>query len=115
MNLTGTATLPRADEFSVDARVLLCALLLGGIAALLFGVLPALRSAQPGRVSGMRSRATARSQRTLVSGEVALAFVLLSRKPPSHKRGTFALPWPLLHRYQKRLEWRHGLVRLPFG
>src|ERR1035441_1278893 len=56
MNLTGTATLPRADEFSVDARVLLCALLLGGLAALLFGVLPALRSAQPGRVAGMRSR-----------------------------------------------------------
>ena len=72
-----TTTLPRADEFSVDARVLLCALLLGGIAALLFGVLPALRSAQPGRVAGMRSRATARSQGILVSGEVALAFVLL--------------------------------------
>lgn len=72
-----TTTLPRADEFSVDVRVLLCALLLGVVAALLFGVLPALRSAQPNRVAGMRSRAASRAQGTLVAGEVALAFVLL--------------------------------------
>jgi predicted permease len=72
-----TATLPRADEFSVDVRVLLCALIFGVVAALLFGVLPALRSAQPVRVAGMRSRVTSRSQGTLVAGEVALAFVLL--------------------------------------
>src|SRR5262249_47630685 len=51
-----TATLPRADELSVDARVLLCALLLGVIAALLFGSLPALRSAQLNQMAGMRSR-----------------------------------------------------------
>ena len=70
-------TLPRADELSLDAPVLVCALLLGGISTLLFGVLPALRSAQPGRVAGMRSRATSRSQGVLVVGEVALAFVLL--------------------------------------
>ncbi len=72
-----TATLPRADELSVDARVLISALLLGGIAALLFGALPALRSAQPGGIARMRSRAGSRSQGTLVAGEVALAFVLL--------------------------------------
>jgi predicted permease len=72
-----TTTLPRADELSVDGRVLACALLLGGLAALLFGVLPALRSAQPERVAGMRSRATRRSQGILVGSEVALAFVLL--------------------------------------
>jgi putative ABC transport system permease protein len=72
-----TATLPRADELSVDARVLLCALLLGILAALLFGVLPAFRSAQPAQVAGMRSRTSSRSQRALVAGEVALAFVLL--------------------------------------
>jgi putative ABC transport system permease protein len=72
-----TTTLPRADELSVDARVLVCALLLGGIAALLFGALPALRSAQPSRVARMRSRVTSRSQGILVGGEVALAFVLL--------------------------------------
>ncbi|HEY1340828.1 MAG TPA: ABC transporter permease, partial [Bryobacteraceae bacterium] len=70
-------TLPRADELSIDGRVLVCALLLGGIAALLFGLLPALRSAQPSRVAGMRSRVSSRSQGILVAGEVALAFVLL--------------------------------------
>ena len=72
-----TATLPRADELNVDARVLVCALLLGGIAAFLFGVLPAFRSAQFSRVAGMRPRATSRSQGILIAGEVALAFVLL--------------------------------------
>jgi putative ABC transport system permease protein len=72
-----TTTLPRADELSVDTRVLLCALLLGIFAALLFGVLPAFRSARTSQVAGMRSRASSRSQRTLVAGEVALAFVLV--------------------------------------
>jgi len=73
-----TATLPRADELSVDARVLLCSLILGIIAALLFGVFPALRSAQPARAARMRSRTSSRSQGTLVAGEVALAFVLVA-------------------------------------
>lgn len=68
-----TAMLPRADELSVDLRVLLCALILGVATALLFGVLPALRSAQPVR----HARNAARSQGTLIAGEVALAFVLL--------------------------------------
>ncbi len=72
-----TATLPRADELSVDARVLFCALFLGIIATLLFGVLPAFRSAQRTYAAGMRSRTSSRSQRGLVAGEVALAFVLL--------------------------------------
>jgi putative ABC transport system permease protein len=77
-----TTTLPRADELSVDVRVLLCALILGVIAALLFGVLPALRCSQPARVAGMRTRVTStrvtsRSQGILIGGEVALAFVLL--------------------------------------
>jgi putative ABC transport system permease protein len=72
-----TATLPRADELSVDARVLVCALLMGTVATLLFGILPAFRSAQVSRAAGMRSRTTSRSQGILVAGEVALAFVLL--------------------------------------
>ena len=72
-----TATLPRADELSVDARVLLCSLLLGIIAARFLGVFPALRSAQPAQAAGMRSRTSSRSQGTLVAGEVVLAFVLL--------------------------------------
>ncbi|WP_321473104.1 ABC transporter permease [uncultured Paludibaculum sp.] len=72
-----TATLPRAEELSIDARVLLCTLLLGILAAALFGVLPTLRSVRPGPVAGMRSRTPARGQGTLVAWEVALAFVLL--------------------------------------
>jgi putative ABC transport system permease protein len=72
-----TTTLPRVDELSVDVRVLLCAVILGVFAALLFGVLPALRCSQPARVAGMRTRVTARSQGILIGGEVALAFVLL--------------------------------------
>lgn len=66
-----TSTLPRADELSVDARVLLSALALGVVTALLFGVLPA-------RSAGIRSRATLGAQRTLIAGEVALAFLLLT-------------------------------------
>lgn len=72
-----TTTLPRADELTVDARVLLCSLLLGIVAAVLFGAFPALRSAQPAQAAGMRSRTTSRSQGALVASEVALAFVLL--------------------------------------
>ena len=62
--------LPRAGELSIDGRVLLYALLAGVAAALLSG-LPAVRpvkATQPG---------SRRGQRSLVAGEVALAFVLL--------------------------------------
>jgi len=52
-----TGSLPRADELSVDSRVLLCSLAFGLTAALLFGVLPAVRSAKPEGVAGMRQRA----------------------------------------------------------
>jgi putative ABC transport system permease protein len=72
-----TASLPRADELNVDIRVLLCALVLGLIAALLFGVLPALRSTHAPQVAGMRSRTTSKPQGILIACEVALAFVLL--------------------------------------
>jgi putative ABC transport system permease protein len=63
--------LPRADELSIDGRVLGCALLLGVVAAMLAGVLPALRSVRVPRVTGMRP------QTVLIAGEVALAFVLV--------------------------------------
>jgi putative ABC transport system permease protein len=72
-----TATLPRAEDLNVDIRVLLCTLFLGLVAALLFGGLPAIRSAQPSQVAGMGSRTRSRPQRILIAGEVALAFVLL--------------------------------------
>jgi predicted permease len=73
-----TATLPRADELSLDGRVLLCAMLLGVAAAFLFGIYPALRCAQPARVAGMGARSTSRPQGALIAGEAALAFVLLA-------------------------------------
>ncbi len=60
-----TSTLPRADELSVDGRVLLCSLAAGIATALIFSVLPA------------HSRATLGAQRSLIASEVALAFVLL--------------------------------------
>ncbi len=47
-----TTTLPRADELSIDSRVLFCTLLLGVLAALLFGVLPAFRSVQAAQWRG---------------------------------------------------------------
>jgi putative ABC transport system permease protein len=72
-----TGGLPRADELSIDGRVLLCALAIGIAAALLFGILPALRSARSSTAARMYSRATAKWQGTLVASEVALAFVLL--------------------------------------
>lgn len=68
------ATLPRADELSIDVRVLACALALGIVSAVLFGVIPALRSSDG---AGLRSRATPRIQNSLIAGEVAIAFVLL--------------------------------------
>ncbi len=60
-----TSTLPRADELSVDWRVLLCSLALGIATALVFSILPS------------HSRATLGAQRGLIASEVALAFVLL--------------------------------------
>jgi len=72
-----TSTLPRVEELSIDLHVLWCALLLGVVSALLFGVLPALRFVRPSRVAGMRSRVTKGSRGALVAGEGALAFVLL--------------------------------------
>jgi putative ABC transport system permease protein len=73
-----TATLPRAAEFSIDARVLVYTLLVGCTAALMFAVLPGFRPPLPGAVAGLRSRVTSRSQSTLVAAEIALAFVLLT-------------------------------------
>jgi predicted permease len=72
-----TTTLPRADELSVDWRVLICALALAGVTTLLFGALPLFRSLRLARTAGVGSRATAKSQRILVAAEVGLAFVLL--------------------------------------
>ncbi|HEX8694878.1 MAG TPA: ABC transporter permease [Longimicrobium sp.] len=80
------ASLPRLDEVRVDWIVVAFALAVSLLAALLFGVVPALRAAgeEPAdslRAAGKGSAQQARSGRArqvLVVAEVALAMVLLS-------------------------------------
>jgi putative ABC transport system permease protein len=79
------ANLPRLDEISLDAPVLLFALAISLAAGVLFGLLPVMKYAGPrlagslrqgGRTSsGARERHRARN--VLVVGQVALALVLL--------------------------------------
>jgi predicted permease len=71
------AYLPRAEEIAVDGRVFGWALAMGWLATFLAGALPAWRSAGTDEVGGMRMRSTLRWQNTLLTGEVALALVLL--------------------------------------
>lgn len=74
--------LPRIEGVQLDGRVFLFAFLLSGLTGLVFGLLPALRSAgtqpaQPLR-AGVAAVASAPFSRSLfVVAEVALAFVLL--------------------------------------
>jgi predicted permease len=77
-------TLPRVEDVSVDARVLLFTMALTLASAILFGLAPALRASrvdlqeilkESGRSS---SRPRQRLQRVLVSAEVAMALVLLT-------------------------------------
>ena len=73
--------LPRTNEVSLDARVLVFSIALSLLAAVVFGLAPALRSSQvnlqstlkEGRSSGTRHRL----QRIFVTLEVGLALVLL--------------------------------------
>ena len=77
------ATLPRVDEVSLDGRVLLFTMAISVVAAILFGLAPAMRSAKAdlqeilkegGRGStGARHRV----QRIFVAVEVAMAVILL--------------------------------------
>jgi putative ABC transport system permease protein len=75
--------LPRAEELSVDARVLFFALLVSVLTALVFGIVPALRASErtmgASLKSGRRGSAGARDRqalRALVVAEVALAVLL---------------------------------------
>jgi putative ABC transport system permease protein len=77
--------LPRANDVSLDLRVLGFALVVSLLAALGFGIVPALQASHPnlsttlkdaGRSSGMDARNRVRS--ALVISEVALALVLLT-------------------------------------
>jgi putative ABC transport system permease protein len=78
--------MPGLDRISVDGRVLSFTLLISGVTALLFGLVPALQASHPdlndtlkeggtkGATKGVRSR---QIRRLLVVSEVALALVLL--------------------------------------
>ncbi len=76
-------TLPRAEEISLDGRVLLFSMAISLFAAIIFGLAPALRSSKVDLQEVLRdggrglSGARHRLQRVFVSVEVALALVLL--------------------------------------
>jgi predicted permease len=78
------ASLPRANEIGVDARVLLFTLLVSLGTGVLFGVLPAVRSSAPDlnrhlkeRDRGSTSGSRGRLQSALIVSQVGLALVLL--------------------------------------
>jgi predicted permease len=80
----GPDGLPRLDEIEINAIVLLFTLAVALGSALLFGVLPVLRFAEPsvaalqeGGRSASEGRARHRARNTLVVAEIALALVLL--------------------------------------
>jgi putative ABC transport system permease protein len=86
LRATAPFDLPRADEISLDSRALLVAVLLTGVTAILFGVVPALRAATPGgaigSLLGRRSaaggtRAQTRLRGVLTGAQFSLALVLL--------------------------------------
>jgi predicted permease len=78
------ATLPRMDDVSLDPLVLAFAVIAALVSAVVFGLVPALRSARPdlaevlrqaGRQPGLQGGRVLRS--AVVTAEVALSFVLL--------------------------------------
>jgi predicted permease len=77
--------LPRLDNISIDASVLLFTVLISIVAGLLFGAIPVFKYAGPHVASGLRgggrtssaSRERHRARSTLVVVQVALALVLL--------------------------------------
>ena len=82
----GPGDIPRLDEVRLDGRVLLFTLATSTLAGLLFGLLPALRSARvdlgwalkgSDAYSGDRVWSRASSRSLLAVAEIALAFVLL--------------------------------------
>jgi predicted permease len=68
--------LPRADEISVDLRVFSVCLAVGTLAALAFGILPAIRPIHQG-LAVTSNRSARRWQGSLIAAEVAISFVLL--------------------------------------
>ena len=84
VSVSAPATMPRAEEVQVDARVLGFALAAGLLSALLFGLAPLLQTLRARIVEWLQERgggagtpAARRLQHTLVIAEVSLALVLL--------------------------------------
>jgi predicted permease len=81
----GPSNLPRLNEISMDARTLGFTLVLSVLSGFLFGLIPALKHAEPGSSSTLQSagrtisvsREGRRVRNLLVVGQVAMALVLL--------------------------------------
>jgi len=81
----GPADIPRLDEVAIDVPMLTFTILLSVVTGLIFGLAPALRLSQTDsslalQESGTRTAGTVQRQRArqvLVTGEIALALVLL--------------------------------------
>jgi len=77
------ANLPRLNAIDIDLKVLAFAILAGLLSAVLFGVIPALRTAKPNLMDTLRAAGrsgalgAAGLRNAVVVAEVALAFVLL--------------------------------------
>ena len=78
-----TARLPRWDQISLDAPVLLFTLAIAVACGILFGIAPALSAATGDVNDGLRDRGSSEAgsgrmlRRALVAGEIAMAIVLL--------------------------------------
>ena len=85
-NHVANLSIPIVETIPVNAPVLVFALAITVLAALLFGVLPALQSANLGRNDALRESSrvlsssphSTRARRTLIAVEVALSLVLLA-------------------------------------
>lgn len=71
------ATLPRADEVSVDLRVFGVCLAIGMLAAMAFGILPAIRPTHQA-LAVTSNRSARRWPGSLIAAEIAISFVLLA-------------------------------------
>ena len=76
------ATLPRRDEISIDARVVIVTIGVALVVGIIMGILPAVHAARRDIASVLRERGGARgasrSRRVLVLAQLALSVVLLS-------------------------------------
>jgi predicted permease len=83
----GSGSVPRIDEIALDGSVLFFTLLVSAVSALIFGLLPALRSSRVDAHDALRGRGVAPAgsvwsggrnlRKALAAAEVALAVVLL--------------------------------------